>query len=327
MKIKSLFLTFAFGMSTMITAIAGHKYDNGVQSKLTSMGNGEYLEVHQSQNNHESLWLDVIKKQPDGSYKRIQNTEYDTGISPKVTRLTNGVAVEVHDSQNDNTSWIDVLQKQPNGKYRRVQNTKILNYDGGSDNIASVGPESVLMVHADMALNTHLAYALVQRQSNGKFKAVKQGVYDHGMFPSIAPAGNGKFLEVHQSQYNSGLWADILQQEQDGSFKKIATKRYDTGYFPMITAMGKGIYLEVHQSDHDGTIYSYPPQRLFYNVLKIENGKIVKIGAARQYDEGAYPSVAAIDSKSALEVHGFIKDNCGNNFGLYYKTIKIPSKR
>ena len=271
----------------------------------------------------------MIKKQPDGSYKRIQNTEYDTGISPKVTRLTNGVAVEVHDSQNDNTSWIDVLQKQPNGKYRRVQNTKILNYDGGSDNIASVGPESVLMVHEGGVFSDYLVYVLVQRQANGKFKAVKQGVYDHGMFPSIAPAGNGKFLEVHQSQYNSGLWADILQQEQDGSFKKIATKRYDTGYFPMITAMGKGIYLEVHQSDHDSPADS--PLRLFYNVLKIENGKIIKIGTAKKYDEGAYPSVAAIDNRSALEIHGG-NDDCHSHFGntnekLYYTEIKIPSKR
>ena len=330
MKIKSLFLTFAFGMSTMITAIAGHKYDNGITSSLTSMGNGEYLEVHQSQNN-DGLWLDVIKKQPNGTYKRIQNTQYDTGIYPKVTRLTNGLAMELHDSQNDDTSWLDVLQKQPSGKYRRVQNTKIGDY-GFFTNIAPLDPESVLLVYEANIFSNSLGYTLLQRQANGKFKAVKKGVYDQGTSPSIVSVGSGRFLEVHQSQYKRGLWADVLQQEANGSFKKIATKRYDSGYLPMITVMGKGIYLEVHQSDYERPLFS-SPQRLFYNVLKIENGKIVKIGAARQYDEGVYPSVAAIDNRSALEIHGG-NDHCTSKFAemcsngkLYYKEIKIPSKR
>lgn len=317
-KIVTLISSILLSVNALASSIP---YGQGYMPDIISMGDGTYLEVHNSESATE-LWYNILKMDQDGTLNSIHIGKYGLGIAPQITSMGNGEYLEVHQEKIadphifHNKLFYSVLQVQPDGSLTRVFNKQ---YDVG------LSPDITPMGHNGKFLEVHqsdanrLWYRILQLQPNGSLKTLVKKTYDNGAAPRIIPMGsNGKYLEIHESANGSStkmsLWYDILQVQPDGSLTRIFSKEYDHGYNSSITSMGNGKYLEVHQLNW------LLPEDLYYDVLQIQSDGSLKKMVSEEYGAGIFPKITTMGNGKYLEVHNSINDN-----SLWYKVLEVQA--
>ncbi|MEW9502893.1 hypothetical protein [Jeotgalibacillus marinus] len=133
--------------------------------------------------------------------------------------------------------------------------------------------------------------------------------YARGNNPSISVLDNGLVIAIKDYQ---GKLSYQLGEYKNEQLYWTYPEEYDTGQNPSVTVLDNGHILEVHDTGSG---------RLFYNLGRYEDGKIIWYRVGKQYDTGRRPDLITLSNGVVMEVHeGQLFGGGYYTFGRYDET-------
>ena len=261
-----------------LTTVFNSEYDKGKDPSIASMGNGFFVDVHQSEN-HDHLYMGVFKVGKDGSRELISNTHYDWGINPKIIPMDqDGYFIELHNSNNyASHMYMGVYRVDKDGTIQRIANHKY--GDGQNNYMTSMGNGYYLEVHHDYqdieGASRNLYMGVYKVEVNGTISKISNHRYDSGIEPTIVPMEeDGYFLELHKPKKDSAdRWASVYRVFPDGRIERKSNDHYSssTRSYVSVVGVGENRYLEVHD-EYDGNSPNLEWTELHATLLSVTVG-------------------------------------------------------